>query len=187
MEIEITSLLDEDRFAFAHSQAEGGENAGRNTWQAALDGPRPLLTTPEQFEALRDHVRGFGAWSEEEIEAWDENECQAIFLQMIAGDVRECPAILDGVEFEEAGVDYENGAGWFFCTEKSKENNEEYGPFSSRSEAYKAACDELVGMHQIRRAQSLDEIDWQEYQDDESTGGRLFRAEDGKIYYSLDS
>ena len=40
MEIEITSLLDLDQFALSHSIAEGGQNVGRETWQAE----KPLFT-----------------------------------------------------------------------------------------------------------------------------------------------
>lgn len=95
MEINITSLLEEDMFPFSHSAAEGGQNAGRNTWKAALDGPRPLLNSPEEFAAFRDHMRDFGAWDDEEIDGWSGNECQALFLQLIAGDCRECPRKLE--------------------------------------------------------------------------------------------
>lgn len=106
MEINITSLLETDMFQFSHSAMEGGENAGRNTWTAALNGPRPLLNTPEEFQALRDHMEGFGAWNAEETAAWSENECQAIFLQMIAGDVREAGAdSLDAIEWDDYEAD----------------------------------------------------------------------------------
>lgn len=135
MEINITSLLEEDLFPFSHSAAEGGPNAGRNTWQAALDGPRPLLNTPEEFAAFRDHVRGFGAWDDEEIDGWSENECQALFLQMISGDCRECPrklepgetsdpqrparaSSLDEIDWEAYEIEAESGhvSGNFFRT-----------------------------------------------------------------------
>jgi len=96
MEINITSLLSEDMFQFSHSAYEGGDNAGRNTWKAALDGPRPLLSTAEELQAFRDYLPDFGAWDAEEIAAMDDNELQALFLQFIAGDVRECPAIEGG-------------------------------------------------------------------------------------------
>ena len=183
MEINITHLLETDLFPFSHSRAEGGENAGPNTWNAALNGPRPLLNTPEEFEAFREHVGEFGAWSEEEIAAWDDNECQALFLQLISGDVRECPASLDGIEFEERFPGM-----WYFQTPKDKENDMEDGPHDSRSDAYQAASDELVGFNQTRRANALDEVDWQEYDIQASAGrisGRLYRADSGDVFYSL--
>ena len=106
MEINITSLLNEDLFPFSHSRMEGGQDAGRNTWNAAKDeaATAPLLQTPEQLQALRDYVRGFGAWEEEEIEAWDAVECNALFLQFVAGDVRSAGwDSLDEAEWDDEG------------------------------------------------------------------------------------
>lgn len=189
MEINITHLLETDMFTFAHSRAEGGENAGQNTWNAALKGPRPLLQMLEEFEAFRDHVEGFGAWDKEEIAAWDENECQALFLQMIAGDVRQCPAILEGVNFyerEEAEKGDEFKTVWYYDT--PSEPDFETGPHDSRSEAYRVASNELVGFNQTRRAESLDEIDWPEYEIQANEGrisGNLYRSDSGEVFYSL--
>ncbi len=155
MEINLSPLLTKSLFEFSHSPAEGGPDAGKNTWKAALSGPRPLLNTPEEFEAFRDHVREFGAWDAEEIAAWDENECQALFLQMVSGDVRECPATLDGVSFE------------------------------SRSEAYQDAA-----LPRPPRADSIEEIDWLEYESQTSDGkisGHLSRSGDGQVFYYLGS
>lgn len=105
MEINIPQLSETPMFSFSHSMAEGGENAGANTWQAALNGPRPLLNTEEEYQAFRDFVKSSGGWSEEEIAAWDINELQALFLQWIAGDVREagadCLADIDWLEYEQ--------------------------------------------------------------------------------------
>lgn len=190
MEIDITSLLETDMFPFSHSQAEGGQNAGPETWQAALNGPRPLLSTPEEFAAFRDHVRDFGAWEHEEIDGWDENECQALFLQLIAGDVRQCPAILEGVHFEERNHVNE----WYYATPADETAGVESGPFESRTDAYQSASNELVRHNQTRCAESLDEIDWEEYGVNASAGsisGNLFRGDIpgnegfGKIFYSL--
>lgn len=89
MEINITSLLSEDLFQYSHSRMEGGENAGETTWKAALDGPRPLLSTPEEIQQAKDYFKATGGWTKEEIAEWGENEVQALFLQFIAGDVRE--------------------------------------------------------------------------------------------------
>lgn len=183
MEINITSLLATDMFEFAHSRAEGGENAGPNTWNAALNGPRPLLNTPEEFEAFRGYVGEFGAWTEEEISAWDENECQALFLQFVAGDVRECPAILEGIEFEERWPGM-----WYFQTPKDKEDDMEDGPHNSRNDAYRAASDEVVSFNQTRRAESLAEVDWLEYEIQASEGhisGRLYHTDSGEVFYEL--
>ena len=95
MEIDITAFFENaDPFEFSHSRAEGGANAGPQTWANAKEEAQrsPLLTTPEQLDALRSYVREFGAWSEEEIAAWGPIECNALFIQLISGDLdREEP------------------------------------------------------------------------------------------------
>ena len=102
MEIAITRFFNEaDPFEFSASRAERGQNAGPETWaNAKVEGAAsPLLTTPAQLNALRSYVKEFGAWSEEEIAAWGATECNALFIQLIAGDMREASA--EGVTVEE--------------------------------------------------------------------------------------
>lgn len=130
MYIEITSLLELDCFPLSHSAAEGGDNAGRNTWNAskAQADKTPLLDTEEKLEAMRDFARSSGGWTREEITAWSADEVNALFLQWIAGDVRE------------AGAD------------------------------------------------SLEEIDWDEYEELASEGrisSNLSKGDDGRIYFYL--
>lgn len=130
MYIDITSLLELDCFPLSHSCAEGGDNAGRNTWNAskAQADKTPLLDTEEKLEAMRDFARSSGGWTREEVEAWSADEINALFLQWIAGDVRE------------AGAD------------------------------------------------SLEEIDWNEYEEQASEGrisSNLSHGEDGRIHFYL--
>lgn len=92
MEIDITSFFENaEPFEFSASIAERGENAGPETWaNAKREGAdSPLLTTPKQIEALRRYVKNFGAWDAEEIAAWSEVECNALFIQIVSGDIRE--------------------------------------------------------------------------------------------------
>ena len=93
-------------FTLSHSIAEGGENAGQNTWNASKKqalNSSPLLNTPEKLQAMRDFTRESGGWNREEIAAWSDNELNALFLQWIAGDVRELGAdSLDEIDWEEA-------------------------------------------------------------------------------------
>ena len=92
MEINVTAFVkNEDPFEYSASRAERGENAGRETWGNAKRAPM-LLTEPEHFDALRVYVKGFGSWGEAEIAAWTEQECNAIFVQLISGDMREAEA-----------------------------------------------------------------------------------------------
>jgi len=96
MELNITKFYNETApMDYSASVVEIGNNAGADTWQAACDDSPDymILDTDEKREAMREHVRGFGAWSEEEINAWSDIELNALLLQMISGDIRE--SILD--------------------------------------------------------------------------------------------
>jgi hypothetical protein len=104
MYIDITPLLELDCFDLSHSQAEGGENAGRNTWNASKEQAQktPLLDTEDKLEAMRDFARSSGGWTREEIAAWSAEEVNALFLQWVAGDVRQAGAdSLDEIDWEE--------------------------------------------------------------------------------------
>lgn len=127
MEINITSLLSLDMFAFSHSRMEGGDNAGQNTWNAAKEHAAsmhpPLLATGEAIDAFRDWVADFGAWTEDKIATWDATECNALFLQFIAGDVREAGADdLESLDWDEYENDCQSGriAGNFFRSENGQ-------------------------------------------------------------------
>ncbi len=92
MEINITKFFNEaapmDYFA---SVAEIGANAGRDTWRAAQEdaGFFKMLDTKEKLQAFIDYMRGFGAWSPEEMKAWTVRDANALFIQLISGDMRE--------------------------------------------------------------------------------------------------
>lgn len=185
MKIDITSLFNTHLFTFSHSRAEGGQDAGSNTWKASCDDAKnrrpPLLSTPEAIEAFKGWVQGSGGWTREEIDAWGDEECNALFLQWVAGDVRESPAIIEGVTVYER-----EGDGWFFDHDSTPD--EETGPFDSRSEAYQAACDAHYRYNQTPRAESIDDIDWLEYEHEASDGripSNIYRADDGRIFFSL--
>jgi len=105
MQINITPLLEMNCFTLSHSRAEGGDNAGKNTWQASQAKAQEikLLDTPEKLQAMRDFARSSGGWNESEVNAWNENEVNALFLQWIAGDCRELGAdSLDEIDWEDA-------------------------------------------------------------------------------------
>ncbi len=208
MHIEITALLESDQFALSHSQAEGGQSAGRDTWNASLEAATEtvLLDSPEKIQAMREFARSSGGWTEDECNEWTDQEVNALFLQWIAGDCRQCPAILPGVTFEareseEArweGPRDENGAllssdgnrfidagtvEWFYSTED--EPDMETGPFDSRSDAYHDAAPARKP-----RADSLEGIDWEETEVQQSAGrisGNLYGSTGGPVYFTLDS
>lgn len=112
MEIDITSLAEMNCFTLSHSVAEGGENAGRETWNAskAQAEKTPLLKTPEELQAMRDFARSSGGWTRDEIAEWSDQEINALFLQWVAGDCRELGAdSLSEIDWEEAGEMQSNG------------------------------------------------------------------------------
>lgn len=92
---------------FSASAAELGQDAGKITWNNAKReaAEAPLLTTPEQLDALRAWAKATGAWDEDERNAWDDDECNALFIQLVSGDMRE--AGFDDYEpSEEAWEEY---------------------------------------------------------------------------------
>jgi hypothetical protein len=92
MEIDITDFVTNcDPFEFSASTAELGANAGPITWKNAKAQAvkLPLLTTAEQLDALRAWANDSGAWDDDEIAAWSPEECTAMFIQLVSGDMRE--------------------------------------------------------------------------------------------------
>lgn len=99
MELRITAFFNEAApMDYSASVAELGNNAGRDTWNHALEDAKTppgslLLDDEEKREAFREFVKGSGGWSEEEIAAWSDDELTALCMQWIAGDMREVPDI----------------------------------------------------------------------------------------------
>lgn len=92
MEIDVTEFFrNAGMIDYSASAMEIGQDAGRVTWEAACDDSEQflMLDTDEKREAFRDHIKGFGAWTQQEIESWDDTELNALCMQMVAGDVRE--------------------------------------------------------------------------------------------------
>ncbi len=104
MELNITHLMErsDDMYLYSASVAELGEDAGRITWQNAMDAadiPPPLLTD-DQLPEFREYIRDFGAWDREEVDSWTSQECNALCLQLIAGDIRERQSFEDDDDLE---------------------------------------------------------------------------------------
>ncbi len=76
---------------YSASRAEIGQNAGADTWRAACDDSADwnMINTPELRDEFRSYVKGFGAWTMEEIAAWSDQELNALFIQLVSGDIRE--------------------------------------------------------------------------------------------------
>jgi hypothetical protein len=116
MEINVTRFFNgADASQFSASAAELGANAGRLTWRNALieANCNPILVTPEEIAALRDYVREFGAWEDDKIDGWSNEECNALFFQLISGDIRELESLAMGddgeVDWQEARLLAEQG------------------------------------------------------------------------------
>jgi hypothetical protein len=119
MELDITDFVKfADAEDYSASRAERGDNAATETWHAALDAvanptwvdysaPRtPMLDTEDKLQAMRDYIKGFGAWDAAEIAAMSDQHLNALLIQMIAGDMRE-----GGLnEWEPDWKAYEEGA-----------------------------------------------------------------------------
>jgi hypothetical protein len=107
MEIDITDFV---RTAETHdlsaSVAELGQDAGKITWRNAL---QEAATTQLIGAAHRDEfetwAKEFGAWDETEIAAWSLDECNALLLQYIAGDLNTLESLCYSDD-DEFGIDW---------------------------------------------------------------------------------
>jgi GH18 family chitinase len=93
MEIKITSFVNSCAPRdYSASRAEIGDDAGRVTWEAALEDSADnldLLDSADKVEAFQAFVISSGGWSEAEVTAWNHQELTALFIQWISGDLRE--------------------------------------------------------------------------------------------------
>lgn len=110
MEINITKFMrDAAPMDYSASAAEIGNDAGPTTWRAAMDdaGDYLHLETVDQLDAMRAHIGAMGAWDDEEIAAMTPQHLNAMFLQCVAGDMRE--AGIDASTSEQGWADYVAG------------------------------------------------------------------------------
>lgn len=98
MEINITRFFNAaDPRNYSASQAEMGKDAGRITWNNAVnDSPEYMFITAENREEVEAHFRAYGAWSEEEIAAWSDQELNALFMQDVSAEIREFNELAKG-------------------------------------------------------------------------------------------
>jgi hypothetical protein len=127
MEIDISDFVwNQDPFEFSASRMELGDDAGRITWENAKRqaAAEPLLKTPEDCDAFRDWAKGFGAWDDKERATWIADDCNALLIQFISGDLRELESLApsddngEGIDWTEAQRLDEAGtitiSGWIF-------------------------------------------------------------------------
>jgi hypothetical protein len=90
MEINITEFYTvADPATYSASRAEIGDNAGAITWQAAKDADFNLLDNADKLQAMRAWALFSGGWNEGEVAAWTDGELNALFIQLVSGDIRE--------------------------------------------------------------------------------------------------
>lgn len=94
MELNITRIFRElgDPARYSASVAEMGPDAGRITWARSVDRAQQLqpLSSAAEIEAWRRLVVSSGGWTRDEVDASAESELQALCLQWIAAEMREC-------------------------------------------------------------------------------------------------
>ena len=93
MEINITQFFNETcPRDYSASIAELGNDAGSSTWRAACEDSADymLLDDEEKRDAFRVFVLSSGGWNDDEIKTWTDIELNALLIQWIAGDIREC-------------------------------------------------------------------------------------------------
>jgi hypothetical protein len=92
MEIDITDFVRTcEPFDFSRSAAEAGDRASPDSWNNAKReaAETPLLTTEGQLNAMRQWVKESGGWDKAEREAMTDEDLNAMFLQLVSGDMRE--------------------------------------------------------------------------------------------------
>ena len=112
MELNITKFFtDAAPMDYSASVAEIGQDAARSTWQAACDDSSdfPMLDSDDKRDEFRRYVKGFGAWSQDEIAAWSDQDLNALLIQMIAGDIREASLDADEPDWDQYEKDSESG------------------------------------------------------------------------------
>lgn len=112
-EIDITEFFNKATPSdYSASIAERGYNAGAETWEASKKCEYKLLKNVFARVAARKYFKTFGAWTDEEIDTWTDRELNALMVQLVAGDMRECSALVDQCgRFDWAQYEKESEAG----------------------------------------------------------------------------
>jgi len=112
MEINITRFFNEaEPFEFSASIAERGDNAGNETWNNAKNEAArlPLLNGENELAAMRQWAKASGGWNDDEIAAWSDTELNALFIQLISGDIREAESGNGEIDWEQYEQEQESG------------------------------------------------------------------------------
>jgi hypothetical protein len=111
LELDITAFIAETcPRDYSASCAELGENAGAVTWHHACEDSNEwnFLDTDDKREDFRAFVGESGGWNAEEIAAWSDVELNALCIQWIAADIRDC--LGDSQDWHRYGELLESGS-----------------------------------------------------------------------------
>lgn len=103
MEIDITDfVVAATPRDYSESIAEIGQHAAEITWQAAKTAGKqhPMLDTKEKLRAMRNWLKNAG-WGLDEKKPPTRPELNALFVQLISGDLREAGIDENGLGVEE--------------------------------------------------------------------------------------
>ncbi len=110
MEINITKYFEFAEHAYISGSAfELGENAAHITWNNAKQAVAEfnMLDTEEKLQDMRDYARETGGWNAEEIAAWSDVELNALFNQLVSGEVRQIEDLCSDEDGEIDWKEYE--------------------------------------------------------------------------------
>lgn len=105
-EIDITDFLASHSLKyFSGSIAELGQGAGAQTWEECNDKAEEWqpLDTEEKRETFINFCSNAGFSEADDMHAWPDSELQALCIQWIAGDARECG--IDGQDLDSLDWD----------------------------------------------------------------------------------
>ena len=109
--VNITRFIAEECMRdYSASVAEIGLNAGKYTWQACTENaPEWNFIPSDQLDYFRQCLEQWGAWDADEIAAMNTEHLQALCLQWIASDARECGLDKPAPDWANIREDQENG------------------------------------------------------------------------------
>ena len=109
--VDITDFLARECMRdYSASVAEIGPDAGRYTWDACTENaPEWNFIPADMLDYFRDWVGSSGGWERAEIDAWPPEYLQALCLQWIASDTRNCGADNPAADWDDIRACQESG------------------------------------------------------------------------------
>lgn len=117
MEINISRFFhNADAYEYSGSIMERGNDAAKETFANAMakagELEPALLATPRALDEFRSHMVSMG-FEYEKVEAWSDADCNAVFIQLISGDIREADLDTSDPDWDEYEAN-DNKAGALF-------------------------------------------------------------------------